>query len=197
MTSQPDRAPVYGPVHKVHRYALSAALQQLGATDFANPAEATTAVAVVRQQLAFSAEHLHHEDRHVHPMVRTIGNKQFLELEAAHGDHRREFDALGRLADRIEGADTAERVRLGSELYLAFARFMARDFEHMDFEERVIEPLLHARYSDEQITRLHLDVIAETPAEELEALGDLAAKALSKPEQEAVRLLFEGASAAA
>ncbi|HYC63088.1 MAG TPA: hypothetical protein VEC14_00030 [Reyranellaceae bacterium] len=185
------RAPVYGPVHKAHRYVLGSALMRLGATDFADSREAAAAARLVRDVIRFSADHLDNEDRHLHPLLRAIAEDHVLGLETAHEGHAREFETLGRLADAAEGDDREERVRKGSELYLRFARFVAQDLEHMDFEERVIEPLLHARYSDEELGAVHHAIVATMSQEELHELAELAGKALNRSEQQAVAALFD------
>lgn len=194
--NEAHRAPVYGPIHKLHRHALATTITRLGATDFSNAREALAAVELVRDQIAFGREHLRNEDRHVHPHLRAIGGEPTAALIADHEDHEKAFQALEALAKRVEGAPAAERVAAGAELYLAFVRFAATDFLHMDFEERVVEPLIHKHYTDAEIERMHAPIIAETSAAEMQRLAELAARALSKPELDAVAAMFEAAGAA-
>jgi len=194
-TTPAPRAPVYGPIHKLHRHSSATAIQRLGATDFSNPEEARAAVELVRTEIAFGRDHLRNEDRHVHPLLRAIGSEPVASLAADHEEHEQDFQALEALASRVENGSGAERVAAGAELYLMFARFVARDFLHLDFEERVIEPLIHQHYSDAEIERMHAKVIAETPATEIERLGELAAHALNKPELDAVAALFDAPAA--
>ena len=194
--SAPARAPVYGPIHKVHRFALASAVARVGAADYADKDEALEVAGLVRQQIAMGRAHLRNEDRHIHPLLRSGSIAHVAELDTAHDEHERDFAALEALAKRIEQGSSAERIAAGRELYLEFARFVARDFEHMDFEERVVEPAIHASHSDAQIEAAHRAVVAETSADELQALGELASQALSPPELEKVaELLKSGQSA--
>lgn len=180
------RAPVYGPIHKIHRHALAAAVSRLGATDFADEAEALAAAKLVREQLELGRAHLSNEDRHIHPMLGEAGETAIANLEAAHDEHEQAFQLLERLADSVQLGSDADRLRAGGQLYLAFARFVASDFDHMDYEERVIEPIIHAHYSDADIHQLHMSIIAETSPEEMSMLAELAVRALNRSELEAL-----------
>jgi hypothetical protein len=197
MDSRGARTPVYGPIHKLHRYALASAVIQLGRTDFSVEEEARAAAKLVREQIAFGREHLRNEDRHLHPLIAKVAAMAHSEVERGHDGHERDFRELEALAGAAESGNPSERVAAGAELYLAFARFVARDFDHMDFEERAVEPLLHDSYSDEEIERSHSAIIAETSADEMERLAGIASRALNGTELKLLGPLFDTSASTA
>jgi hypothetical protein len=160
MSDSQVRHDLYGPIHKGLRAATSAMLVRLGSCDFADPAEARPALAELRALAAACAAHLGHEEDHVHPALEARRPGATAGLEADHERHHALFEGLEALAKTVEAAGPAGRGAAGRALYLGFAAFVAEDFAHMDREERTIQPLLHALFTDAELMAMEGAILA-------------------------------------
>jgi hypothetical protein len=178
-TLRPDAAAAvrrydfYGPIHKGLRLALSGLLVRIGAADFGRPSSViasidhakaiTTLIADIRFQMVLSRGHLKHEDEFLHTALEARMPGAAERLEAQHGDHEAAFEAIEAALVAIEQAAIDERPASGRDLYLAFARFLAEDIEHMNEEETVTQPLLHALFTDAEIADIEHRLVASIP----------------------------------
>lgn len=151
MSASRPRYDLYGPVHKGLRAATSAMLVRLGSCDFADPAEGRAALAELRTLMTACSVHIRHEETHIHPALEARAPDTTVELEEEHVRHRALFDQIDRLVQDLEAAEPGARAVAGRALYLGFAAFLAEDFAHMDREERLIQPRLHALFTDEEL----------------------------------------------
>lgn len=173
----PRRHDFYGPIHKGLRYALSGLLARIGATDFGRPVNViasidharaiTTLIADIRFQMVLSRGHLKHEDEFLHGALEARMPGASRKLEAQHGDHEASFEAIEAALVAVEAASLDGRPACGRDLYLAFARFVAEDIEHMNEEETVTQPLLHALFTDAEIAEIEARLIASVPPEKM------------------------------
>lgn len=172
-TVAPRRYDFYGPIHKGLRLALSGLLVRIGTTDFGRPSSViaaidhattiATLIADIRFQMILSHSHLKHEDEFLHTALDARMPGASKRLEAQHNDHDASFAAIEAALVAIETAPVDERPVRGRDLYLAFARFLAEDIEHMNEEETVTQPLLHALFTDAEIAEIERRLIASIP----------------------------------
>lgn len=166
------RHDLYGPVHKALRASLAQLMVKLGQTDFTDEAEGTTAIALVRRQLAASASHLAHEETHVHTALEARDPGSSTALEVDHKHHRAAFFDMEVLLERIEDTPVADRASLGRILYLRFSKLVADDLAHMAEEELETLVRLHELFSDDELRAIEADIIASLPPQErMETLG--------------------------
>lgn len=173
----PRRYDFYGPIHKGLRLARSGLLVRIGATDFGAPSSViasvaharaiTTLIADIRFQMVLSRSHLKHEDEFIHPALEARMPGASERLEAQHGDHDASFAAIEAALVAVENASAEERPARGRDLYLVFARFLAEDIEHMNEEETVTLPLLHALFTDAEIADIENRLVASIPPAKL------------------------------
>jgi hypothetical protein len=162
-----QRHDIYGPIHKALRASMGNLVSRLGATDFSDAEAAADALSGLRRQLAIGASHLHHEEEHIHSALEGRAPGASGRLEADHHHHEQSFAELEELMQAIEAAPDAARERLGRDLYLRFSQFVAADMAHMAEEEKVVLPLLHSLFSDEELMEMEGRIVASIPPQEM------------------------------
>jgi hypothetical protein len=179
------RHDLYGPIHKGLRFALSGLLADLGATDFADETAARAIAARLRVQMKLSADHLRHEEEHVHGALEARAPGATKRLEHAHREHDEAFATIGTLLEALERGPEPLRPRVGRELYLRFSEFVADDFAHMAEEERVTQPLLHSLFTDAELIAIEGAIVASIPPAEMMLNLRVMLPAASRPERAA------------
>lgn len=162
----------YGPIHRGLRLRLAETLILLGQTDPRDEVAVARAVKAVRDQLRFNADHLRHEDEHIHPPIGKAEDRTAGMLQIAHEHHRLSMKELLALCDRIAEAPRGEREWLVRALYLGFSAFMADDLIHMHNEETVVLPRLQHIFDDAELEAMEHAIVASlSPDETRDAFG--------------------------
>ncbi|MBS0332977.1 MAG: hemerythrin domain-containing protein [Proteobacteria bacterium] len=156
-----QRWDIYGPIHKGLRLAHGRVLTRLGSADYARERQAVATE--LREHLRLCAQHLDHEDRHIHPAIEARAPGATAVLEAAHADHHAHFGEIDATIGGLLNATPDEAPALGRLLYLEVTRFVAADFAHMAFEEAEIWPRLCGLYSDEELAGIEMAIIGALP----------------------------------
>lgn len=159
----PPRFDFYGPIHKTLRMLMSRTLVRIGSIDAHDDADREDVLAEVDALLDLCRIHVEHENHHVHPMVEAAQANASAKIAGEHEDHLVEIDGLATAVAMLRAAPEAERDRLANALYHRFVAFVAHNFEHMAYEERVHQPLLWARYTDAELLAAERAIIADTP----------------------------------
>ncbi|HEY6037268.1 MAG TPA: hemerythrin domain-containing protein [Kofleriaceae bacterium] len=175
---------MFGPPHKVLRWASARAITMLGSCpgDFA---AIDRALAAVRELLAFHEAHQRVEDAVVVQAIEARRPGASLRISEAHADH-----ALAARALRTQIA-TVEREGAPAhalhELYLALTHFIADTFLHMYEEETLVAPLLEEAYSQAELRALHAKVATVLSPTELAEFATAMLPALSAAERDQIR----------
>ncbi len=162
------RKNLYTPVHKGIRQKLSEMLTLAGSLDFAD----------VRQRQLFSdrfdsvaamlESHAHHEDNHIGPMIEQAApelNRRILATHHVLDDTLEEMQGILALIHR----EPAKARVLGYNFYLALARYVASQFDHMHEEESSVMGALWAAFDEATLDAVHNALLADIPPQEMGA----------------------------
>lgn len=178
--SAAPRYDLYLGIHKALRAYMGDSLALLGRSDWSDAADREAALARMRELLWICTVHLEDENRFVHPALEACTPGAAARIAAEHQHHQRDIDALRQHADRLAAAPDAA---LGLGLYHRLSRFVAENFEHMLYEESEHNALLWARYSDDELAAIEVDIVAAVPPEAMAVLLPWFLSALNHPER--------------
>jgi hypothetical protein len=172
---------LFGPSHKVLRWASARAITMLGscAGDFA---AIDRAVAAVRELLAFHEAHQRVEDTLVVPAIEARRPGASHRISEAHADHALALRALRTQLAHVELEGAPPHAL--HEIYLALTHFVADSFLHMYEEETLVAPLLEEAYTQAELRALHAKVPGVLTPAELRDFGLAMLPALSAVERE-------------
>lgn len=176
------RYDTYRFIHKGLRMAQCHMLARLGQADFLGE-EGTALLAELRTLLMLGASHIGHEETHIHVHLDPKDPAGIEKLDAQHASHRESFARLEALIRQVEGATAAQKAEAGHRLYLAFALFVAHDFEHMNEEETINNDRLWRFFTDEQIIDMERAIVSSMPPEKAMATLRIMLPALSRAER--------------
>lgn len=164
-----QRHDLYRNIHKALRSLMGDTLARLGAVDADDPLAAAVVFTQVRELLDLLAHHLHTEETHVLPAIErrrpgaTIGNAR------DHVGHERELRELRMQAAAVETAiavGAPDRADAAQRAFLALGDFIAENFVHMATEERHMNPILWALFTDEELREIEAGIISRQKPEE-------------------------------
>lgn len=178
-----QRQNFYTIVHKGIRRQLSEVLTLAGTIDFED----------ARQRQLFSDRfdalagmleaHAHHEDKHIGPFIERAAAELNRRIVATHRvleDTMEEMQGILALIHR-----EPHRVRvLGYNLYLAFARYAATQFDHMHEEESAVMGALWSAFDDATLEAIHQAVLADIPPQEMSVWLSWMVPSMTPPEQQ-------------
>ena len=169
------RFDLYGPIHKLMRAELTELLVRMGRVDFANESAATRIVGELEVMLVACEQHIEHEVRFVHPHLAARLPNALEKIDAEHGDHARFVTELRAQINAVNSAASPElRALAGHTLYLHYNAFVADTLAHMVEEERVLQPLIHRAFTDEELIDIHEGIIRSmSPEETFRTLGGM------------------------
>lgn len=160
-----QRQNFYTAVHKGIRRQLSQMLTLAGAVDFADPRQRQLYCDRFDQLARMLESHAHHEDRHISPLIEQAAPELARRIHATH--HVLEDtleEMMGFLALMLKEPERA-RV-LGYNFYLALARYVATQFDHMHEEESSVMGALWNAFDDATLDGCHKAILADiAPAE--------------------------------
>lgn len=163
------RLDLYGGIHKALRAAMSDALLTLGRCDPQDDADLSAMAATLRELLHFCEQHVHHEDRFMHPAIHARAPGVSDDAADDHHDHLEHIAMLRAELDALLACAPAGRDAAALALYRRLSLFVAENFEHMLIEETRHNSALWARYSDEELAALHNQLVASIPPQEMMA----------------------------
>lgn len=149
---------IFAGIHKAIRRGLGDLLYQLGATDFANPAEVTRVGDALESLLVFCELHIEHEEKVARP---ACGDRLVPEaFDRGHPQHLRFIAELRALSRAVQASAPKHRQTIAHALYLHFGVFMADCLEHMAEEERVLLPLMLKTLGEKEVLAIRDRILA-------------------------------------
>lgn len=168
----------YLHIHKAIRRRLYLASILVGTTDFEDRHAVQILEAELQSLFTLLRRHAHHEDAHIHPLIRAVMPEMNLDEE-----HLEQDRVLGKMEEMLASMSNAEEKReLGLSLYREFNAFVAHSLEHMALEEGLM-PLLLRKYSQEQLRKTSAAVIASFTPEEIAEIPKYFPQALNPQER--------------
>ncbi len=166
-SARPQRFDLYGPIHKTIRVAMSDVLVRMGKTNFANESAAARITEDLQKLLALCDQHIQHEVNFVHPHLAERLPNALAKIDDGHAEHDRFVAELRALSAGVVSAPTRElRALAGTTLYLHYSAFFADTLAHMVEEERVLQPLIHRFFTDQELLGIQGAILASIPPAE-------------------------------
>lgn len=162
-----SRHDLYYGIHKGIRYAHCQLLMRLGSFDLDSDEALDGVVRAMRDHFVLGRGHLEHEDHEIHTALEMRRPGASRVAEEGHEGHVKSFAELEVLLDRLAKAPRAERAYAAHALYRRFALFMADDFEHMNEEETILQPVLHELFDDGELLEIEHRIVGSIPPEEM------------------------------
>lgn len=162
-----QRYNIFSQVHKGLRALLYHTANTLQQTDFGNAHEADPVMKQVTDAMDLFDRHAISEDNFIHPAIERFEPG----VTALFREKHREQQVLGNRIRTlvqmfIHNFSTEERVLLGGAVRFAFVEFLTARLEQMAKEEDVLNNLLWANYSDEELRATTRQIVAQmAPAE--------------------------------
>ena len=181
-----QRADLYTTIHKALRAQLCDTLIAAGRLDPHDQAAVDEVLARVRLAAELGRHHLHHENRHVHPLMESRQRGSSAASLREHSEHEEGIERLEAGARALELGRGQAREVAARELYRELALFMAEDFRHMHGEETANNAVLWRHFSDAELGQVHAAIIASADPRLLEACLRWLVSAISPAECAAV-----------
>lgn len=183
-SARPQRFDLYGPIHKTIRMVMSDMLARMGKANFANESVAKRIGQDLEKLLALSEQHIEHEVKCIHPHIAARLPNALAKIEDGHEEHDRFVAELRSLSNGVTSARTPElRALAGTTLYLHYSAFFADMLAHMVEEERVLQPLLHRFFTDQELLGINDAIVASIPPDEIFELTCTMVSAVNGPER--------------
>jgi hemerythrin-like domain-containing protein len=160
------RQNLYTAVHKGIRRQLSEMLTLTGMLDFEDSRQRNHFNHRLAGLAAMLESHAHHEDKHIAPLIERAAPELGRRIGATHQVLEQTMERMRGILARMETQPETARA-LGHELYLALARYVATQFDHMDEEEGSVMGALWAAYSDEELNAMNSALLADIPPQEM------------------------------
>jgi hypothetical protein len=164
---QPPRFDMYGGIHKAVRAFMADTLVAVGRMDVDDAGEAAGTADRVMQLLDFCSAHLAHENQFVHAAIEARAPGASAAIAHDHEEHVQEIGALAAAVAALGRAQGPQRHALAQSLYRQLARFIAANLEHMHVEETAHNAVLWTHYTDEELVRIHDELVASIPPEQM------------------------------
>lgn len=173
-TAAPGRHDMYRGIHKALRAFMGDTLTRLGSMDPDDPVTASIVLAQLRDVLDLLAHHLHLEETYILPAIERRRPGAAAGNARDHVGHERELRELSDLRAQVElavASGAPDRASEAHRLFLAFADFVADNLIHMANEERHMNAIMWALFSDDELRQIEGAIIAsQTPEESLRGL---------------------------
>ncbi len=163
--TSPPRYNMYGFIHKALRGFMSDMLVRLGRMDVTDAAELDATLDELRDLMGFCLTHLDDENRFVHPALEAAQPGSAVRIATEHHHHQHDIELLLEKASGLQAHRDHPSMceGLATELYRAFAIFVAGNLVHMDYEEREHNAVLWAHYTDAQLRAIEGELVASLP----------------------------------
>ena len=160
-----NRFNIFNQIHKGLRAMLYNMALTIQHTDFSKEEEGKATLRKLKQVLELYAEHGQHEDSTVFPSVQEAAPTTVASLEAEHEKDEQLVNDLLVQIRAYKNADADGRTSIGYAIHLAFQEFVAFNLEHMNKEERTINPVLWSQYSDDEIVGIQRNILRQVSKE--------------------------------
>ena len=154
------RTDLYTTIHKALRAQLCDALVAAGRMDPQEEADSAEVLARVRLTIELARHHLHHENRHVHPLLEGRARGSASGSVREHAEHEEALERLESCVRALERSHGEAREAASLDLYRELALFAAENFRHMHAEETANNEALWRNYSDPELRQAHDAIIA-------------------------------------
>lgn len=184
MSNNPNgRFDGYADIHKALRAFMGDTLAKVGSLDPEDPAESAAVTGQVGDLLRLCRTHLEHENDFMHTAMEARAPGSARSFAEDHEGHEQAMRNLWLDLDAV--ANGGERAV--TRLYRGLAVFVAENLEHMDREEREINAVLWANYTDAELIGIERALVASLKPEELSLALTWMIPALN-PRQRAAKL---------
>jgi hypothetical protein len=158
---------IYSKVHKQTRTMLLDAGIKMQRTDFSKPEEVRKTITGIRQVIVSFENHIKTEETLIlHPLA-SITPYMVALVERTNQKNLLQARSIGRQLDQYAQLRTyTERLSYGMDLQVAFFEFTAAVLQQMNKEQTVINDLLWANYSDEQLMAIEAARVQKSAPQE-------------------------------
>lgn len=157
------RMDMYRPIHKALRACMADALLALGRADVQDEQDLAATTQRMLRLLDFCADHLKHENEHVHRAIEARAAGASEAVAHDHSEHDAHIAQLRALTQALRDAPEPARQPVADRLYSELALFMAENLRHMHVEETAHNAVLWARYTDAELVAIHDGLVASIP----------------------------------
>ena len=144
-----QRHEMYRPIHKALRYMLYTTSRSLGIADFREDGVAGEAVGGLERTITLQEAHAIHEEKHVHPQIKSKAPDVVASLEKDHQNDNKVYAELKRLSQEAGNATGDRKAALGGEIYEKYNEFAGEYLGHMVLEEGDIQQVLWDNFTDD------------------------------------------------
>ncbi|TSJ42622.1 hypothetical protein FO440_00065 [Mucilaginibacter corticis] len=171
---------VFNQIHKALRALMFNTVMQIQQTDMND----TNASAPVLIQTALLLEifdaHAYYEDNFILAAAEKHDPALVAEFES---EHVTDLQLTEKLREQLSAYEIADDKRAaGNGIYYALNDFVAFNLHHMNKEESLLNQMLWANYTDEEIVAMEHAITAHIPAEKMPVYFEWMIKGINDPE---------------
>jgi len=183
-TSQQQRFDMYTTVHKGLRAFMADTLTAVGRVDPGDMVEVANGIARTRALIDICRDHLHHENRFIHPAMESRRPGSAVITAIDHVQHEEAFERLtGEVLAVERSSSTEERQRALLKLYRGLSIFVADNFIHMNVEEIYNNAAMWELYNDGELLAIYHDIVSAVAPEKMAVYLRWIIPSLSFPER--------------
>lgn len=163
------RKNLLNPIHKALRAICYDTAQHLQQTNFQDAEENAEAIVGLRRTLSLLDMHIAHETDFIHPLIKNFNIDLHRHLREMHAESQ-EFAAKVRAeTDALDQCiKSEEKTEKGKAVFEAFETLMVFNLILFTKEEHVLNEMLWATCSDEELRTVEQEIIISMPADALE-----------------------------
>lgn len=156
------RFDLYKPIHKLVRSEMFRISTLIGSTNFGNEASLMTFEKEFNGLMMFLKSHNDQEEKNIHPLLEEKAKEILIKV-----DEERGHSYLTEQTSKLDSAFSEAKKDLSKchTFYLLFNEFVASNLVHLNNEENLIMPALHANYSDKELIDVHQGIMRSMPQE--------------------------------
>lgn len=174
---------MFNQVHKGLRVLLYDTATQVQHTDFWNVEEAAETISRIREVIFLFDKHAHSEDNFVFPAIKMYEPSVADAFEQEHVKDHELGEALAAALATYEAAPViTEKAALAPLIAQSFTRFMVFNLEHMAQEEDLLNKILWRYYSDNELTGITRQIVAQIPPPVIAQFNKWMLRGLNVPE---------------
>lgn len=117
------------PAHAIYDFPI------VGIADFWDDGVAGEAVGGLERTITLLEAHAMHEEKHVHPQIKSKAPDVVASLEKDHQNYNKVYAELRRLSPEAGNATGDRKAALGGEIYEKYNEFVGEYLGHMVLEE--------------------------------------------------------------
>jgi hypothetical protein len=154
---------MYRPIHKALRHMLFTTAGTLGIADFRDDGVAREAVGGLERTIMLLEAHAMHEEKHVHPQIKSKAPGVIARLEQDHQNDDKIYAELRRLSREAGNATGDRKAALGGEIYEKYNEFVGEYLGHMVLEEGEMQQVLWDNFTDDELGAIEGALMADVP----------------------------------